>query len=181
MIYQGIISGLTVDLRAVDVDDAEFILKLRNDQISRFIHAVNSSVDTQKEWIRIHQKMDDDYYFLALDKKGNKIGTAGLSSIHGKVGETSRLVSFGDPVQNTEINLLLTDFTFGFAGLDHIEGYVGAENISVISLQKKFGYVFESELKVKDGMLVRYAYLNKADYEKRRPKIVALIEKACKK
>ncbi len=176
MVYDQIIRGGTVTLRPVERGDAAFIIRLRNSELARHLHPVGDSVPEQEAWIERQRAREGDYYFMMLGPDGEPIGTVGLSSIEGECGETSRFISFGTPLQNTETNLLITDFAFGPAGLTRIEGYVGAANIGVISLQKKFGYVFEDEVKEKDGIPVRYARLLKEDYLKKRPKILKIIE-----
>ena len=177
MIYDGIIHGKSVDLRPVEKSDAAYIIELRNSQLAKYLHPVGTSIEAQEQWIEKQRSRDGDYYFMMLDKAGKCIGTVGLSSIIGECGETSRFISTGTPLQNTETNLLITDFAFSVAGLIRIEGYVSTDNIGVISLQKRFGYVFEDEVKEKDGIPVRYARLWKDDYLKQRPKIVSLIER----
>jgi len=177
MVYKKIIHGNSVDLRPVEKCDAAYIIDLRNSQLARYLHPVGSSIEAQEQWIEKQRSREGDYYFMMLDKEGERIGTVGLSSIIGECGETSRFISTGTPLQNTETNLLITDFAFSEAGLTRIEGYVSTDNISVISLQKRFGYVFEDEVKEKDGIPVRYARLLKEDYLKKRPRIVSLIER----
>lgn len=164
-------------MRAVEVTDAQFIVEIRNSELAKYLHSVGASVAAQEQWIQRQRKRAGDYYFMMLDQEGNSIGTVGLSSIEGDCGETSRFISFGTPLQNTETNLLITDFAFNIVGLSRIEGYVGARNIGVISLQKKFGYIFEDEEKEVDGMAVRFARLTKESYMRKRAKIAELIQK----
>lgn len=178
MVYNDIIRGKTVTLRAVECSDAEFITQIRNSDLAQYLHAVGTDVHAQERWIEAQRAREGDYYFMMLDPDGRRIGTVGLSSIVGECGETSRFISYGTPVQNIETNMLITDFAFDVVGLTRIEGYVAAANGGVISLQKKFGYVFETEAKEKDDILVRFARLDCQDYKKKRPKIERLIHAA---
>ena len=54
--------------RFVKEDDAAFIVQLRTDPIlSRFLHATDSSVEKQKEWIHSYKEREsrgEDYYFI---------------------------------------------------------------------------------------------------------------------
>lgn len=177
MVYNQEINGKTVVLRPVEESDAAFVVKLRNSELAQYLHPVGNSVEEQKEWICRQREQPGDYYFIMLDLDGKRIGTVGLSSIEGDCGETSRFISYGSPLQNTETNLLITDFAFDIVGLSRIEGYVAAENIGVISLQKRFGYVFEDETKEKDGIPVRYARLDRENYYRKRPKVLKLLER----
>ena len=58
--------GLKV--RFVQETDADFIIKLRTDKLlSRYIHSTDSSVETQKEWIRKYKERESqglEYYFI---------------------------------------------------------------------------------------------------------------------
>lgn len=177
MVYGYSIEGRTVTLRAVEISDAPFIVAIRNSELAKHLHTVDTSVEAQEKWIAAQREREGDYYFMVLDQERQPIGTVGLSSIERGRGETSRFISYGSPLQNTETNLLITDFAFGIVGVERIEGYVAAANISVISLQKKFGYVFEDEVKGKDGMGVRFARLDKESYLMKRPKIMRIIER----
>lgn len=176
MVFDQIIHGKTILLRAVDVSDAEFIVQIRNSNMAKYLHAVTPAADAQAEWIKQQRQRKGDYYFIICDLKGNQIGTVGLSGIEGGCGETSRFISYGSPLQNTEANILITDFAFDTIGLNRIEGYVAVQNTGVISLQKKFGYIFEDQVKQKDGINVRFARLDKADYWKKRKKIIKILD-----
>ena len=61
--------GLSV--RLVVESDVSFILKLRtNEKLNRFLHATNSDVEAQKEWIRKYkgrEKVGQEYYFIYFD------------------------------------------------------------------------------------------------------------------
>ena len=176
MVYKAII-GKNIDLLPVEVGHAQFIVDLRNDKEKcKYIHNVSDSLDDQIRWIEAQRKREGDYYFIIANKNGTSLGTVGLSSIVGKCGETSRFVSYGNAIENVEANLLITDFAFDVIGLDYIKGYVGVENKKVISLQKKFGYIFDEEPSELDGMLIRYATLTPIDYMSRRDSIIALIK-----
>jgi len=178
LVYDKIIRGRNIILRAVQVDDAEFILKIRNDpEKSKYIHKVSDNLDNQIAWIRKQQDREGDYYFILENFEGRSVGTIGLSSIENGVGETSRFVSYGNPLENVEANLLVTDFAFYEMKLSLIRGYIGVNNIEVINLQKKFGYIFEDKTEKVDGMEVVFAGLKKADYEKKRSKIIKIIER----
>lgn len=74
--------GLTC--RLVREEDAPFILKLRTDKkLSRFVHAVDDSLENQIEWIRNYKKREEkgmDYYFIYFSK-GRPIGVNRIYNI----------------------------------------------------------------------------------------------------
>ena len=57
-----------LQLRFVNEDDAEFIIKLRTDpKLGKFIHSTSSDIEEQKKWIRAYKKREQagtDYYFI---------------------------------------------------------------------------------------------------------------------
>ena len=80
MVYDKVLSGKFVELHSVTPEDAEFILKLRqNDEIARYLHRIDNSVEQQIDWIKLHQKLDGDYYFLIWSKNTReRLGTISL-------------------------------------------------------------------------------------------------------
>ncbi len=176
MIYQEI-KGKNVFLCPVEISDAEFIVNLRNNKEKcKYIHPVPNDIDAQKEWIKKQRIMQGDYYFIIQDLQNRRIGTIGLSNIAGNCGETSRFVSNGSVVENVEANILITDFAFEVVKLEVIRGYVGVNNKKVISLQKRFGYVFDEYVTELDGMMVRFATLIPEDYYMKRATIMRMID-----
>lgn len=179
MVYDSELKGKNISLVPVETSDADFIVKIRNDvDKCRYLHKVSSAAEAQARWIEEQRSREGDYYFLIKDLNGKKIGTIGLSNIADGCGETSRFVSYGSPLENVEANLLITDFAFDTVGLKRIRGYVCAQNKKVISLQKRFGYLFDDFESIVDGMDVRFATLTREDYRRKRSKIVMLLEKA---
>jgi len=69
-------------LRLVEVDDAEFILKLRTDpKLNKYISYTSPDLNDQIQWIefyKIKEKEGLEYYFIAEDEKGNRYGTIRL-------------------------------------------------------------------------------------------------------
>lgn len=78
--------GLKV--RLVDVQDADFIYKLRTDPIlCRYIHSPVTSLEKQIDWIKSYKEREnrgEDYYFI-YEKSGVKIGVNRLYNIRGAV------------------------------------------------------------------------------------------------
>ena len=66
-----------LQLRFVNEDDAEFIIKLRTDpKLGKFIHSTSSDIEEQKKWIRAYKKREQagtDYYFIFF-KDGVPVG-----------------------------------------------------------------------------------------------------------
>lgn len=76
-----ILEGFGCRLRPVTVDDAAFIVNLRNQSFAQgMIHATSVSVDRQIQWIDNWQRRDNDYYWIieATGVGGASIGTIGF-------------------------------------------------------------------------------------------------------
>lgn len=113
MVYNKAIEGKFVHLRAVQPEDAEFILKIRNDkEISKYLPPLNITVEQQKSWISKQRNDSDSYYFIFTNNKGESLGTISVYNINNEHAEVGRFCSFGDSVQNMEAALLCDDFIF---------------------------------------------------------------------
>ena len=67
-----VFKGSYVSLHPVKLDDAAFIVNLRNKENNTlFINKTSSSVAKQIEWMKDESNDKTSYYFLILDKKMN--------------------------------------------------------------------------------------------------------------
>lgn len=179
MIYPKIIQGKTVILRPVQEEDAEFIIQLRQaEEIRRYLHTLDITVEAEREWIRKHNALEGDYNFIICDKTEKPVGMISLYNIHDGEGEPGRLASFGSAPQNIEACLLINDIGFEEFGLNRMVGCVVAQNTKVISMQQKIGFVFNDKIDVWDNLHVRFAKLERAEYMARRNKLYEKVYKA---
>jgi RimJ/RimL family protein N-acetyltransferase len=83
-------SGIVIEkygviLRTVEEDDAEFIVRLRtSERLGRYISLTSSDVEKQRAWIRDYKEREKngaEYYFLCVDKSGNRFGTYRIYNI----------------------------------------------------------------------------------------------------
>jgi RimJ/RimL family protein N-acetyltransferase len=72
-------------LRTVVEDDAEFIVRLRtHERLGRYISATSSDIEEQRNWIIDYldrEKTGKEYYFICVDKNGNRFGTCRIYDI----------------------------------------------------------------------------------------------------
>ena len=177
MVYVEEIKGKSMNLRPVEISDAEFLVKIRNDEkLAKYLHPISSSVEDEKQWILKQRDREGDYFFMICDLADKPIGAVRLSGIDDNSGEVGSLISYGNSVQNIEAEFRMINFAFDVIGLDFLHGYTLTENRAVISYHKKFGYVYEDEEKVVDGMKVRFARLEKNEWKKNRDKIERLLK-----
>lgn len=172
MVYEGVLEGKFVNLRSVMKEDAEFILKVRNNsEISKFLPSLNVTVDQQQEWIN-HQRNDSDsYYFIIEDKTKNRIGTVSVYNIVENHAEVGRFCSLGNSIQNSEAALILDDFIFQKLSIDYLDIWAYKDNRPVLALNKGFGCVWEGEGEDKEGIPYLCGTLTKERFEKKSQKI----------
>ena len=70
--------GKTLTFRNADMEDAAFILLLRNDsEKSRYLGPVSAAVADQQAWLKHYAGADDQAYFI-IEYQGESIGTVRL-------------------------------------------------------------------------------------------------------
>lgn len=177
MIYDKRLCGVYADLRYVTPDDAEATLKMRLDpDKARFLHPVENNVEKQREWINKQIERKGDYYFLAVSKNDEPIGTFSIYDIVGDEGHSGRLLMFGNVLQSFEINLMTFKFAFEYLGLNRIWGDVDEKNIKAVRFDETFGFRFEDAVPDTDlDRMVRFCSMTKDDFHKKRPDIEKMI------
>ncbi len=76
------LAGHGYGLRPITLADAAFAAGLRADPaLSRFIHAGDGNVDTQREWLRAYEAREGDYYFVVESLRRGE--PEGLISVYG--------------------------------------------------------------------------------------------------
>lgn len=142
MVYDGVLSGIYVDLKPVTLEDAPFTLSIRQDpEITRYIPKLDITVGEQKKWIARQRETAGDYFFVVWDKQGNRLGTCGVYNISGNSGEGGRLALYGDPCQKIESGILMSEFEFEILKLERITGWLYADNSRAVRWNLAFGAV----------------------------------------
>lgn len=148
MKHNVILEGYGVRLRPVTLDDADFIVKLRN--MPHAIGKIGDSATTthdQQIWLEKYFERDNDYYFIIESLSCKRLGTIGIYDIDWtkKVAESGRLVILPDSLAALPSCILLIDFCFHNLKLNLLMGCVVSTNIAVIALNKQLGYSITSE------------------------------------
>ena len=111
MVYPEVIHGMFVDLRSISLDDVEFSYNIRADKRNRdTVGQLAPSLEAQKNFIRWQMQEPNDYYFVVLNKKGERIGLYGVYDIHDGMAEVGREVNIGEPTEIMEVYLLISNF-----------------------------------------------------------------------
>lgn len=138
MVYPEVIHGKFVDLRSITLDDAEFSYNIRAEKQNRdTVGQLAASVDAQRKFIEWQIKEPDDYYFVVLNKKGERIGLYGVYDIHDGMAEVGREVNVGEPAERMEVGPLVARFCFEVLELSKICFVVYSNNTHHISHVKK--------------------------------------------
>ncbi|NLG04325.1 MAG: GNAT family N-acetyltransferase [Clostridia bacterium] len=176
MIYQKIIEGKYVDLKYADLEDAEAILKLRNDpNLSKYLTKFDSSVEQQKEWLRQQQKQEGDYYFVIWSKDNRVIGTIRAYHIVGDEGETGSLVMSGNLYEKYEAKLLCEEFVFETLRLAKTRNRVMYENKNIINFAESFGVYWDEPYADENGIWWMEGHNDYENSKKHREKIKKII------
>ena len=135
-------NGLYVNLRCVELDDADFILSLRcNEEKSKFLHKTEYNIEKQKEYIQNCLNSKEQYYFISEDKSGNRIGTIRIYNITDETftGGSWLMVDGCSPEQVIETEFLMKDFGFNVLNKPRCVFDVRKENKKVARYHKLSG------------------------------------------
>ena len=177
MVYDGVLEGQYVDLKACTEEDAEFTRAIRkNPDFVNCFPPLDNTLEEQRAWIRHQRNKEGDYFFVVWDKNGNRIGTISIYGINGKHAESGRLAIKGsNPFQALEAQILIFRFAYGNLGIECIDGYIFADNERAIRYNKQFGGNHSPvELDENGREIVRFEIWNK-DFEKVDKKCSAVL------
>jgi len=137
-----VILGKNIDLRLVEIEDAELILSLRLDpELNQYLSPVENNLDKQREWIKTHRLYSRDFYFVIQNKKQELVGTIRVYDVQGNVfcwgswiiiPEARKYASF-------ESVFLLYRFVFFGLGLDKTNFDVRKKNKKAVDFYQRFG------------------------------------------
>lgn len=182
MVYPEVIHGMFVDLRSITLDDAEFSYNIRADKRNRdTVGQLAPSLEAQKEYIRWQMQEPNDYYFVVLNKKGERIGLIGAYDLQGDLIEVGREVNIGEPTESMEAELLICDFCKNVLKLKRTSGVVYSNNKQHISeVQKKAKFIktvqrgghealyFESDLYAENSTVLKIRRMLERLYKKQQ-------------
>ncbi len=148
-----IIYGKNINLRTVEIEDAEFIYKMRqNKDKTKYLSKVNGSIETQKNWIesyKIREAEKKEFYFIIESKESNKLGLVRLYDFQNDSFCWGSWLIKNNVPKTTAIESVLQVYEFGFYELDFRQSHfdVRKGNDKVTAFHKRFTakIVFEDE------------------------------------
>jgi len=161
-----IIYGKNINMRTVEIDDAEFIYTMRkNEDKTKYLSKVEGTIASQKEWIedyKTREKNKQEFYFVLESKKNEKLGLVRMYDFKDSSFCWGSWLIREDAPKTTAIESALQVYEFGFYGLGFEKSHfdVRKGNGKVISFHKRFGakIIYEDELDY-------YFNFDKKDYE----------------
>ena len=133
-----------VNYRPVSLQDAEFIVMLRNlPHAKKMIHGTSAEVEKQKEWIRDYLQRENEYYWIIESKDGKPVGTISLyhfDPINNQIesGRWVQLPGFSDSISLSG-DVLFKDFAFNVLKVSRIVSDTACFNKQVIKYHKFLG------------------------------------------
>lgn len=185
------LTGKFVILKEVQPEFFKYIIEWRNNpENNKFLNQpFKLTMELEQKWYE--EKYLNDMtqgLFVLIDKKNNvPFGTLGYTDYNNKekICISGRaLVGNLEYRGSKELNeavILINDFLYNNLNIDVIYGHIAIENKHVISWNKKWGFVkntdnirFKNELNV-NGIKQEEWYRNKEQYEKARLKIINIL------
>lgn len=167
--------------RFVEEEDAEFIVKLRTDSVlSRYLHATDSSVEKQVDWIRSYKSRErsgQDYYFIFL-KNNEPVGLNRMYNLHDTTFTTGSWVFSRDASYEDSIaaSIMIRELAFEQMGMELEDGFDGVhvDNKKVYRFNKMIGLKESGRYKSDLGEFISMQ-MTKADFEKNKAKLLQYI------
>ena len=161
-----LICGKNINLRTVEIEDAEFIFSMRQNQNkTKYLSKVTGTVESQKEWIKNYKQREEEkkeFYFVIESKDKGKLGLVRMYDFQDNSFCWGSWLIKEDAPKTTAIESALQIYEFGFYNLGFEKSHfdVRKGNDKVIAFHKRFG------AKIVDEDELDYFFnFEKSDYE----------------
>ena len=130
--------------RPVTLEDAEFIVKLRNlPHVKKMVHATSTCVEDQREWIKDYLQRENDFYWIIETKDGIPVGTTSLYNFRAETnqiesGRWAKIPNIAD-VTSLSDHVLFKDFAFNILHVSRIVSDTAVINKQVIKYHQFLG------------------------------------------
>ncbi|MDV7140126.1 GNAT family N-acetyltransferase [Maribacter sp. TH_r10] len=169
--------------RLVEIEDAEFILSLRNNEkLARYINRTSSKLEDQINWLKeykIREKEGKDLYFMCLkEDKKTRLGLNRLYDISGDICEYGSWLYGPEAVSNEAVlgDLFIKSLAYEKLGFKTLTMSTMKKNISVMRYTKSFNPRF-----IKEDEISEYFELEYDDWDAQRKKYLKIFLKEDKK
>jgi hypothetical protein len=130
--------------RTVEIEDAQFILQLRNDEWrNKYLNPTSSSITEQEEWLKKYKERErnsNEYYFISEDLNGNKLGLNRIYNMCGEVFEIGSWLYSKETIPYAAIlgDLAIRDYGFEILNYCFCRFDVRKGNLSVLKYHNGF-------------------------------------------
>lgn len=137
----------TIRLRLVDISDAAFILKLRQDErYNRFLSQVSDDIDAQVSWIENYKHEEakgSQYYFIIERLDGTPCGTVRIYDLQESSFSWGSWILNEDKTRYAALESAFLVYKFGFDKFNYKQSHfeVMKGNDGVVSFHKKMGAI----------------------------------------
>ena len=160
------IEGKRINLRLIEIEDADFLLSLRLDpNKSRHLSKVDDDLEKQLKWLTDYKQrecLNDEYYFIIEDKDNSPFGCVRLYDfIKDSFCWGSWILKSDSPsFMAVESALQVYEFAFYTLKFNKCHFDVRKENTSVVAFHERFG-----AKKISEDEENFYFTYSKDDYE----------------
>lgn len=161
-----LISGKNINIRTVNIEDAEFIFDMRqNESKTKYLSKVSGTVESQREWIKNYKKREEEkqeFYFVIESKSEEKLGLVRVYDFKEESFCWGSWLIKEDAPKTTAIETALQVYEFGFYELGFQKSHfdVRKGNDKVVAFHTRFGATIVSE-----DELEYFFNFEKSDYE----------------
>lgn len=135
------LEGFNLRLRPVQMEDAAFIVWLRNlDFVKGKVGDSAADVVGQKAWLKAYFEREGDYYFIVETLGAIPMGTHGLYDLSGTSAEKGRHIIRPEVMAGLPNEILMMDLAFNRLGLSELRSNHVATNRNLYSLHRKCGF-----------------------------------------
>ncbi len=162
------ITGKNINLRDIELEDAEFILQLRlNESKSKHISKIENDLEKQIQFIKNYKINNKDFYFIIENKNQERLGTVRIYNIINSEFCWGSWITIPNAPKFCAIEsaLLIYKFAFFEKGFELTKFDVRKDNYSVNDFHQRMG----SKIYDEDELNFYYIY-TKEDFEKILPK-----------
>jgi len=176
--------GFNVRLRPVRLDDAAFIVWIRNlDYVRGKVGDSAADIPAQQKWLDTYFERDGDYYFIVETLGGIRIGTHSLYDISDGNAELGRWIIRPGVQAAVPSHMLALSIAFDQLRLKLLHNSTVASNAPVQSLSRRFGFEevgLEKSARIIGGEAVDMVHftLTAEKWARTRPKLVAMAQVA---
>jgi len=135
------LEGFNLRLRPVRIEDAAFIVWLRNlDYVKGNVGDSAVDISAQEAWLKAYFERDADYYFIVESLSGIPLGTHGLYNVTKTSAEKGRHIIRAEVMAGVPAGILTTELAFGSMRLRELRVKMVATNVAVQSLHRKSAF-----------------------------------------